>query len=478
MAVSAKLVVSKMLNYSGSSHPPDINNSINNGGHSPTSKLNFPEIYRQNTQPSAAEILDSIQVSIDIALAVIDVVWKGSKVSFVFTSTNPAYRQLMQLPENLSGGQPVVLVLPADQADHLCRHYEQCVRTKKRIHYKESHGEDCWETKITPLCNPRGQVYRLISTSHNISEQKRTEQALRRSESQYRQQVEELTALVKQLQATQAQLVQTEKMSSLGQLVAGIAHEINNPINFIYGNLSHATRYVEDLLWLVDLYTTTYPQPPQELQVALAEVDLPFTTSDLLRVMQSMTVGAERIRQIVLSLRNFSRLDEDGLKATNLHEGLDSALFLLQHRCLAQGDRPAVNIILDYGQLPSIECYPGQINQVFMNLLINALDALEQRWQEGDHDFSPTIWISTKLFQSKSRVGVIIRDNGIGVSPQILPRLYDPFFTTKQVGRGMGLGLAISYQVVVEKHKGTLQCNSLPGRGAEFQIELPIFRRC
>jgi signal transduction histidine kinase len=287
-------------------------------------------------------------------------------------------------------------------------------------------------------------------------------------------------------------------MSSLGQLVAGIAHEINNPVNFIYGNLSHTNQYVSDLLWLVNLYAKYYPEPFPEIKNALHEVDLEFVAIDLPRLMESMQSGAERIRQIVLSLRNFSRLDEDGLKSVNIHEGLDNTLLILQHRLSPQPgqgrlqERPEIQVITNYSKLPSVECYPGQLNQVFMNLLGNAIDSLESRYAieylesydnplgeqpELNPSHQPKIWISTSLRRHNSRVAISIRDNGTGMTPQVLARLFDPFFTTKPVGKGTGLGLAISYKIVADRHRGALTCTSTPGEGAEFIIEIPIFRR-
>jgi PAS domain S-box-containing protein len=282
------------------------------------------------------------------------------------------------------------------------------------------------------------------------------------------------------LQQTQAQLIQTEKMSSLGQLVAGLAHEINNPVSFIYGNVDHASAYIKDLLNLLALYRTAYPQPLPEIQVLAESIDLDFLLKDLPKVLSSMKVGADRIRDLVLSLRNFSRLDEAEKKPVDIHEGLNNTLLILQHRLKQTAGNPAIQVIKTYGQLPLVNCYPGQLNQVFMNLLTNAIDALEQsvvsgQWSvvsENTMEKQPMIWISTETNEG-GYITIRITDNGPGMTQEILSRLFDPFFTTKPIGKGTGLGLSISYQIVVEKHKGTLHCHSLAGKGTEFVVTLP-----
>ncbi|PPT09393.1 Circadian input kinase A [Geitlerinema sp. FC II] len=280
----------------------------------------------------------------------------------------------------------------------------------------------------------------------------------------------ELARMLEKLQSTQSQLVQTEKMSSLGQLVAGIAHEINNPVNFISGNLSHVEGYAESLSELLQRYRDLYPDPPRSLQEYADEIDLAFLMEDFPKILTSMRVGTTRIQEIVRSMRTFSRADEADMKAVDLHAGIESTLTILQSRLKATADRPAIAIVKNYGRLPDrVTCYAGLLDQVFMNVLSNGIDALETEYN-GER---PTIWISTEI-EDEARVIVRIRDNGPGIPPQTRDRLFDPFFTTKPVGRGTGLGLSISYQIVVDKHGGELLCNSQLGEGTEFVIVIPL----
>lgn len=287
----------------------------------------------------------------------------------------------------------------------------------------------------------------------------------------------ELQKTLQQLQQAQAQLIQTEKMSSLGQLVAGVAHEINNPVNFIFGNLVHVDSYTQDLLKLIQLYQQELTHPSLRLQEEIDAIELDFILDDLPQIIRSMKIGAERIREIVLSLRTFSRLDEAEMKAVNIHEGIESTLMILQNRLKAKPERPEIAIIREYGQLPPINCYAGQLNQVFMNILANAIDALEDynaaRTLEAIKANPSSIRIRTEMTPNHCLV-IRIQDNGPGISPEVRSKLFDPFFTTKPTGKGTGLGLAISYQIVVEKHGGKLSCISEPGQGAEFRIEIPV----
>lgn len=265
-------------------------------------------------------------------------------------------------------------------------------------------------------------------------------------------------------------LIQTEKMAGLGQMVAGLAHEINNPVNFIYGNVSPAKDYVNDLIHLVALYETAVPTQPQQIQTFLDKIDFDFLKEDLPKLLGSIEHGAQRIAEIVRSLKTFSRMDESKLKEVDLHQGIDSALVILEHRLKANLKRSPIEVIRCYDELPTILCYAGELNQVFMNLLANAIDALDDA-ADSQGLLHPQIKITTLVH--REMVQISIADNGLGIPPFLQNRLFDPFFTTKPVGQGTGLGLSISYQVVTKKHGGDLRCYSQPGF-TEFIIELPI----
>ncbi len=294
---------------------------------------------------------------------------------------------------------------------------------------------------------------------------------------QTKEQTEKLTQALHDLKQTQTQLIQTEKMSSLGQLVAGIAHEINNPVNFIYGNINHVNDYAEDLLSILNLYLQSTPNPSLEIRDRAFEVDLEFLIEDLPKTLSSMKIGIDRIRQIVLSLRNFSRLDQAEMKPVNIHEGIDSTLLILQHRLKAKPESPAIKLVKEYSDLPLVECYAGPLNQVFMNVVSNAIDALEDYRESQSNPDTSQIIICTAFGELEGNIkSVVIRiaDNGPGIPEALKARICDPFFTTKPVGKGTGLGLSISYQIVVDKHGGVFKCDSQPGLGTEFWIEIPI----
>jgi|GEM_PF-3940397 len=285
-------------------------------------------------------------------------------------------------------------------------------------------------------------------------------------------QAKNLQKSLSDLQQAQMQLVQSEKMSSLGQLVAGIAHEINNPVTFIYGNLKYFREYSENLLELVNLYQNVYPHSDPVIENFSDEIELDFIQEDLPKILKSFQIGTERIQTIVLSLRNFSRHDESAIKAVDIHEGIESTLVILQNRLKEKSDRPAIKIEKNYDFIPPIECHASQLNQVFMNLLANAIDALEDALQIGQMQVDPIIKIST-MMRSRN-VRVCIADNGVGIEKSNLEKLYEPFFTTKPTGKGTGLGLAISHRIITQTHHGQFWCESALGEGTKFWIELPI----
>lgn len=285
-------------------------------------------------------------------------------------------------------------------------------------------------------------------------------------------QAQQLSEALRSLRQTQSQLIQTEKMSGLGQMVAGIAHEINNPVNFIHGNLTYADEYIKDVLELLHLYRDCYPDPDKSIQELEAELDIDFLVEDLQKLLSSMHVGSERIQQIVKSLRNFSRLDEAEMKAVDIHEGIESTLLILHNRTKDRGQKaPGIDIVREYGNLPTLECYPSQLNQVFMNLISNAIDAMEEQAPPRQ------IRIQTSIITNPEQerfAEIRIQDNGPGMPEAVRSHVFDPFFTTKPVGKGTGLGLSISYQIVVEKHEGQIICESTPEQGTTFIITLPL----
>ncbi|WP_292704881.1 MULTISPECIES: response regulator [unclassified Nostoc] len=287
-----------------------------------------------------------------------------------------------------------------------------------------------------------------------------------------------LSRALKDLQESQLQLVQTEKMSALGQLVAGVAHEINNPVGFIHGNLGHASIYFQDMVNIINLYQQHYPNPVPEIQEEIAAIDLKYMLADLPNLISSMQEGVQRIRNISTSLRTFSRADSDRKVSCNIHDGIDSTIMILKHRLKASEDRPDIQIIRDYENLPDLECFIGQLNQVFMNLVANAIDALEESNIGRSYieiEANPNqIFIQTTLTENNNHILIRIKDNGVGMSGDVQQKIFDYLFTTKPVGQGTGLGLSIAHQIVVEKHGGTMEVNSTLGHGSEFIIKLPI----
>ncbi|QIR38536.1 hybrid sensor histidine kinase/response regulator [Tolypothrix sp. PCC 7910] len=275
------------------------------------------------------------------------------------------------------------------------------------------------------------------------------------------------------LQQAQIQLVQQEKLSTLGELIAGVAHEINNPISFISSNIAHLEEHIAAITEILRLYQQEYLHPSDQITDASEELDLEFALQDIVKIIDSFKLGTDRLRNLSLSLRNFSRADVDTKQPADLHQGLDSTLLILQHRLKSVGDRPCIEVAKSYGQLPEVNCYPGQINQVFMNILANAIDAIDEAMMHGKMSASvPQIQITTDI-DAQKYANIRIADNGMGIPDLIQERLFEPLFTTKPVGKGTGLGLSIAHQIIVEKHNGTLAVNSQPGQGTEFTIKIP-----
>lgn len=288
----------------------------------------------------------------------------------------------------------------------------------------------------------------------------------------------ELTQSLQELQQTQLQMIQSEKMSTLGQMVAGIGHEINNPVGFVGGNLSYIEEHVNNLLRLVSLQHEKLTQPDPEIQELLEEIDLEYLAEDLPKLLASMHQGITRLKDISLSLRTFTRADISSQVKFQIHEGIDSTIMLLKHRLKGNGDRTKIQVVTQYGELPPINCYPGQLNQVFMNIIANAIDAFDELHQSNSNQniaaVPSIITITTSLDPQQQTVTICIQDNGPGMLAEVQSRIFEQSFTTKAVGKGTGLGLAISYQIIVDKHNGQVNCLSIPGEGTKFIITLPL----
>ncbi|MEM7713468.1 MAG: ATP-binding protein [Cyanobacteria bacterium P01_A01_bin.68] len=346
----------------------------------------------------------------------------------------------------------------------------QALKLVQTIHYDYSllvENHEYWfSASISPICETQ-----VVWVARDISERKRAEEALQESELRERKKSQELETTLAQLKLTQARLLLSDKMASLGSLVAGIAHEINNPTSFIYGNIDIAEAYSKDLLYLITLYQKHYPEPAIEISKQTSDIDLDFIVKDFPNLLESMNQGVSRITQIVQSLKDFSHLDEATYKCVDIHAGIDNTVLLLQHRINQVPHRKKIHIIKGYTQLPKVECYPKKLNQVFMNLLSNAIDALEEAIAKNNI-LEPQIRIITETSDGKAVIR--IADNGVGINQDVKERLFDPFFTTKEVGKGTGMGLAVSYQIIVDNHQGELRYISELGKGTEFIISIPL----
>lgn len=345
-----------------------------------------------------------------------------------------------------------------------------------RLLTKEGKTKWVWEQGVA-VYGENDQVLALEGLIMDITESKMTENELRRSQSELKDQKRQLEHTLEELQQTQATLIHSEKMSSLGQMVAGIAHEIKNPVTCVCGNMSHLSLYTQDVIDLLHLYQKYYPQPATEIAETIEKVDLDFLLTDFPQVISSVKLGADRIQEIVRSLRNFSRSDESYRSQVDLHEGIEGTLVILQNRLKPQAGRAEILVQKNYHKLPLVECYAGQINQVIMNLIGNAIEALEEFMEQLD--VPPMITISTEVIYNSwhepERVRIAIADNGPGIPADVQPYIFEKFFTTKDVGKGTGLGLSISYQIITEKHHGVLKCVSQEGKGTTFIMEIPVY---
>jgi two-component system NtrC family sensor kinase len=436
------------------------------------------------------------------------IAWKDRDSVYLGCNRNFARAAGLRSPDDIAGKTDWDLGWEPDRADY----FRQCDRRIMDADAPEYHviesqlqagGQQVWLDKNRiPLHDEAGNVVGILVTSENITERVHKEEALRQSEAEktgliasLQQQATQLEIALRQLQNTQSQLIQTEKMSSLGQLVAGLAHEINNPVNFIYGNLSYASQYIQELLDLVNLYQQHFPHPPAEICARTEELDLDFVREDLPKLLKSMQVGATRIREIILSLRNFSRHDEAKYKPVDIHEGIENTLLILQHRLKSKAGNSGIEVIKEYGNLPEVECCGGELE---IGHRASGIGHGKEQHSPPPNAECPTIWIRTSIGHGPGRTErgedfsqspmpnapcpmpnsqfarIAIADNGPGMTEEVRRRLFDPFFTTKPVGKGTGLGLSISYQIVVDKHKGKLTCLSAPGKGTEFVIEIPI----
>jgi|GEM_PF-3246871 signal transduction histidine kinase len=344
-----------------------------------------------------------------------------------------------------------------------------------------------WSLSLKQQVNIR--TYKL---QQEIIERREIEKALRQSEAREREKAQslaktleeledtqaKLTQYIKKLKTTQLQVIQSEKMSALGQMMAGINHEINNPLGFLAGNLNQLEEYLQDLIEYLNLYQQQFPHPGSGIEQKAEEIEIDYILEDLPEMFIAMQVGIKRIQDISTSMRIFSRGDQDQKVLFNLHEGIDSTLLILKHRLKASDQRPEIEVIRHYGNIPDLTGFPGQLNQVFMNIIANGIDVFDEMstvsLNQGMNNPNYQITILTEVDELKQQIIIKIKDNGLGMSEVVKAQIFNHLFTTKAVGKGTGLGLSIAYQIIHENHGGTIICHSKIGQGTEFVITLPI----
>lgn len=410
--------------------------------------------------------------------------WKDRSSVYLGCNQNFAEDAGVGSPKNIVGKTDYDLAWQKSESDF----FRECDRRVMLADHAElgiiepqlqGDGKQAWlETNKAPLHDVEGRVIGILGTYQDITERKQAEISLQELNQKLELQAIELSAALEQLKQSQLQLIQREKMSALGNLVAGVAHEINNPVGFLSGNLQPAQDYVRDLFELLNLYQKEIPHPSQAIAEKIDIIDLEYLREDLPKVLHSMREGIKRIANISTSLRTFSRSDTEHQVPFQIHEGIDSTLLILKHRLKANEQRPAIEIVKNYGEIPLIHCFPGQLNQVFMNLLANAIDALDE-FNQGKSfaqiQAQPNcITITTQLSTDQQWAIIKIKDNGIGMTEETIHKIFENLFTTKGVGKGTGLGLSIAQQIIVEKHSGTINVNSKLGQGTEFVIKIPV----
>ncbi|MEH2072808.1 MAG: response regulator [Nostoc sp.] len=407
--------------------------------------------------------------------------WVGWKdINSVYLGCNQSLATVLNLssPDEIVGKTDYDLQTSKEESDWFVMCDRRVIESgQAELHiieqWQREDGQQTWmDTSKMPLRDVKGNIFGILSVTEDITERHQAQEELK-------QQKQNLEQALAELQHTQVQLVQSEKMSALGNLVAGVAHEINNPVGFLGGNIQPALDYIKDILGLVDLYQQKYPNPDAEIQDEIEAIDLDYIREDLPKLVGSMREGVKRIRDISTSLRTFSRADSDRPVACNIHDGIESTILILKHRLKASESRPEIQVIREYGQLGLVECFAGQLNQVFINILANAIEALEESNISRSFEEIQTnpnwITISTQASDSK-QVIISIKDNGLGMTEEIKQKVFDHLFTTKSVGKGTGLGLAIARQIIVEKHGGSITVNSTLGKGTEFVLEFPIIK--